>query len=103
MDDTGDLVADIRTYTLIEVCTICGVTSQRLVGLVEFGVVLPDGDGPASWRFSETVVLRAKKALRLHRDLGLEGQGLALTLELLDEIDRLRGLVAHLHHDQTRW
>ena len=92
----GDLVVDAQTYSLVQVCMICGATTEWVIALVSFGIVVPEGDQPALWRFSEREVHRAKKALRLHRDLGLDHQGLAMSLELLDEIDRLRVLVAKL-------
>lgn len=93
---SGDIVVDTQIYSLIQVCTICGVHAERIVELVSFGIVVADGPQPESWTFTESAVHRAKKALRLHRDLGLDHQGLALSLELLDEIDRLRTLVARL-------
>jgi chaperone modulatory protein CbpM len=92
----GAIVVETQTYSLIQVCTICGVHTERVVELVSFGIIEADGAQPESWQFSETAVHRAKKALRLHRDFGLDHQGLALSLELLDEIDRLRMLVARL-------
>ena len=95
----GDLVADTQTYSLVQVCMICGVTTDLVVGLVAFGIVVPAGDRPESWRFSEVAVYRAKKAVRLHLDLGLDQQGLALSLDLLDEIDRLRAQVVSLRRN----
>ncbi len=92
----GEIVAATRTYTLIQVCAICGVQSERLVELVSFGIVAPVGARTEPWSFDETAVHRLKKALRLHRDLGLDQQGLALSLDLLDEIDRLRARLARL-------
>ena len=90
----GDLVDDHQTYSLIQVCMICGVTADLVSGLVAYGILDPTGDRPTAWQFNETALHRTKKALRLHRDLGLEQQGLALSLELLDQIDRLRDQVA---------
>lgn len=94
----GDLVVETETYSLPQVCAICGVHSERLVELVSFGIVAPAGGQPDQWRFNEPAVHRAKKALRLHRDFGLDQQGLGLVLDLLDEVERLRALVARLHH-----
>ena len=92
-----EIVAETQTYTVLEVCVICGVHASRLGELVSFGIVAPTGLTHDSWRFSEIAVQRAKMALRLQRDLGLEAQGLALSLDLLDEIARLRRLIARLH------
>ena len=90
----GEIVIATRTYTVVQVCEICGVQNERLAELVSFGIVAPVGSRPEAWSFDETAVHRIKKALRLRRDLGLDQQGLALSLELLDEIDRLRARLA---------
>ena len=92
----GECVVETQTYTLLQVCLICGVHADRVVELVSFGIVEPDGEQPELWKFSESAIHRAKKAIRLSRDFGLEHQGLALSLELLDEIDRLRQMAARL-------
>lgn len=92
----GEVVAESRTYTLVEVCAICGVHAHRVGDLVSFGIVEPTGPTQDAWQFSESAVHRAKQALRLRRDLGLEAQGLALALDLLDEVKRLRRMVSRL-------
>ena len=92
----GEIVDDTQVHSLLQLCAICGVQAERVQELVSFGILEPAGDQPAVWAFSASAVHRAKKALRLHRDLGVDHQGLALALELLDEIDRLRGVVARL-------
>jgi len=86
----GEVVDESQTYSLVQVCVICGVVTDRIAALVDFGIVVPTGERPEMWRFNEYAIHRAKKALRLRRDLGLNLQGLALSLELLDEIARLR-------------
>jgi chaperone modulatory protein CbpM len=86
----GEIVGPWRTYSLREVCVICGVDDDQVVALVSFGVIEPTAAPPAQWAFSEDALARSKKALRLRRDLGLDLPGLALVLDLLDEIDRLR-------------
>jgi chaperone modulatory protein CbpM len=92
----GEIVSEARTYTLVEVCTICGVHAAGLGELVAFGIVEPTGKTYEMWRFSESAVQRTKRALRLRRDLGLDAQGLALSLDLLDEIERLHRMIARL-------
>lgn len=86
--------------SLSQLCVICGITVDLAGGMVAFGIILPDGETPGSWRFGPPAVLRARKAVRLHHDLGLELQGLALCLELLDEIDRLHARLAARRVDE---
>jgi chaperone modulatory protein CbpM len=85
-----------RIYTLREACDVCGAELALTTELVTFGVVSPSGAGPGEWVFSGLAVLRLQKAVRLHRDLGINPPGLALVLDLLDEVERLRRL-AHPH------
>jgi len=53
-------------------------------------VLEPQGDTPLDWRFSGDAMRRTRLALRLSRDLDINPPGLALVLDLLDEIARLR-------------
>ena len=58
--------------------------------LIEEGVIVPGGDAPEVWRFSALHLRRARVAIRLQRDLGVNLAGAALALQLLDELDTLR-------------
>jgi chaperone modulatory protein CbpM len=57
---------------------------------VSEGVLSPAGGSPQDWRFSGDSLKRAKTAARLMRDLELNSPGVALALDLLDEIHQLR-------------
>jgi chaperone modulatory protein CbpM len=48
----------------------------------------------AQWRFSGSSLRRARLALRLSQDLEVNAPGVALALDLMDEIEELR---ARLH------
>jgi chaperone modulatory protein CbpM len=54
------------------------------------GVLSPTGSSPEDWRFSGDSLQRAKTAAHLTHDLELNTPGVALALDLLDEITRLR-------------
>jgi chaperone modulatory protein CbpM len=45
---------------------------------------------PHCWRFTGTQMRRARMALRLQSDLGINLAGVALALQLLDEIETLQ-------------
>jgi len=76
--------------TLADLCRACAVHAERIIELVDAGVLEPQGREPAHWIFAGASLHRARKALRLQRDLGIDLVGAALALELLDEIDTLR-------------
>jgi chaperone modulatory protein CbpM len=58
--------------------------------LVDIGVLEPQGREPARWQFGGASLQRARRALRLQRDLDIDLAGAALALQLLDEIESLR-------------
>ncbi|MDE2305085.1 MAG: MerR family transcriptional regulator [Gammaproteobacteria bacterium] len=87
---TGAIVECGSPLTLEELCRLCAVDSQRIVALAEEGI-LPGATGPAQhWRFGGAALRRARVALRLQRDLEVNLAGVALVLDLLDEIEELR-------------
>ncbi|ANO52760.1 chaperone modulator CbpM [Woeseia oceani] len=82
--------------TLSDLCRVCTVSSERVVQLVEEGLVEPVGNEPAEWRFSGHSVRRVVVAERLSRDLRLNPAGAALVLDLLDEVQQLRQRLSRL-------
>jgi chaperone modulatory protein CbpM len=76
--------------TLADLCRACAVHDEQIIALVDVGVLEPQGREPARWRFSGANLYRARKALRLQRDLDIDLAGAALALQLLDEIESLR-------------
>jgi len=87
---TGLLLDEIE-LTSIDMSHACSVSVEQIVELVAEGVLEPVGGDPQEWRFRGTSLTRARTAIRLQRDLGVNLAGVALALELLDEIDQLRG------------
>jgi chaperone modulatory protein CbpM len=83
---TGLIVEEVE-LSLDELCGICAVERQRVVELVEEGVI--ETRSVSEWRFGGQAVRRTLTALRLQRDLGLNVAGTALALELMDRIDAL--------------
>lgn len=76
--------------SLDELCRACSAESAQLLALVDEGVLEPAGGAPAVWRFSGLLLRRARVAVRLQRDLGVNTAGAALALQLMDEIEALR-------------
>ena len=80
---------DIR-LTLGELSHCCGVTAERILILVGEGVLSPTGATQPEWRFGAADLARARRALRLERDLGVNVAGAALAIDLMDEMQHLR-------------
>ena len=87
---TGVILEEQVELTLAEISRSCSVHAEYIIELVDEGVLAPVGREPRGWRFSGGQVRRASMALRLQRDLGVNLAGVALALELLDELNAVR-------------
>jgi chaperone modulatory protein CbpM len=92
----GVIVEDNIQFTLIELSRACQTDSAQLVELVEEGALVPLGNDASNWRFDGSALRRACTALRLTRDLHLNAAGVALVLDLLDEVDALSSRLRQL-------
>lgn len=86
---TGTIIEE-DVLTLGELCRACDTHADWIIGLVEESIIEPHGDEIRSWRFSGVSLVRARSALRLERDLGVNLAGIALVLDLREELERLR-------------
>ncbi|EEB82516.1 chaperone modulator CbpM [Roseobacter sp. GAI101] len=86
----------VEALSLQDLCRFCHADETWVVDLVEHGVLEPVGSTSGNWRFVGTNIVRAKKARRLNRDLGINTAGVALVLALLEERDTImRRLAQH--------
>jgi chaperone modulatory protein CbpM len=88
---SGILLDERFRLTLGEVCRIFEVSAEEVIELVNEGVVEVEGEEPSTWSFTASAFERLRIALRLARDLGVNPAGTALVLDLLEELERLRG------------
>lgn len=80
-------------FSAHDVALRCGVDVAFVERLVELGVI---STRPGRERvFSCEVTLRVGKFVRLQRDLGVNAEGAALIVELLDRIDALEHRLRH--------
>lgn len=87
---SGVLLDETVYYSLEEVCRVCDSRAEWIVDLVELDILRPAGTSRSHWRFAGSCLHTAMRAQRLQQDLGLNLPGVALALELLDEIEALR-------------
>ncbi len=88
---TGVVVEGTDSLTLAEFACACGAEATWVLELVAEEVLHPTGGDPEGWRFGGRELTRARRFQRLQRDLGANLDAVAVILELLDEIDRLKG------------
>lgn len=89
----GQIVDEGVEFTLVELSQASGASEDELKLWVSEGLFEPTGTQPQEWRFSGTALRRVRTATRLARDLQINPPGIALALDLLDEIDALRARV----------
>jgi chaperone modulatory protein CbpM len=93
---SGDILDDGIELSVADLCRMFAVEEQHIVELVEEGVLGMRSTvsvieiDKTEWRFHGTERRRARIALRLERDLGINVAGVALVLELLEELEQLR-------------
>ncbi len=91
---TSFVMEDITELTLNDLCRACSAHVDIVIELVSEGVIdsahAEPGQAPEHWRFTGLHLHRAKVALRLHRDLGVNFAGAALALELMEELQVLK-------------
>lgn len=86
----GDLLDDNAELSLNDLCQACAGSTDWVIELVAEGVIEPSGQPPAAWRFSARCLQRAHTAMRLQRDLHINLSGVALAIDLLEEIEALQ-------------
>jgi chaperone modulatory protein CbpM len=96
----GFILEEQTELSLQDLCRACEVQPELIIELVHEGVLAPAGHAgnagdnaqaaPEHWHFSGVHLHRARVALRLQNDLGVNLAGAALALELLDELEQLR-------------
>jgi chaperone modulatory protein CbpM len=91
------VVEEITELTLEDLCRACAAQSDIIIELVTEGVIdnmpMQQDAPPEHWRFTGLHLYRAKVAMRLHRDLGVNFAGAALALQLMDELDALQSKI----------
>jgi chaperone modulatory protein CbpM len=93
---SGILLDEHLELSLNDLCRACSSSTEWVIELVEEGALEPIGQEQSGWRFTGTSLCRAQTAMRLQRDLGINLAGIALALDLLDEIETMRAQLRQL-------
>jgi chaperone modulatory protein CbpM len=87
---TGMVLDEHQILSLYELADISACRVEWITELVEEGIIVPDGNEPSEWVFTGISLIRVRTAIRLQRDLNVNLPGIALAMDLLDEIDKLQ-------------
>jgi chaperone modulatory protein CbpM len=86
---TGTIFDQSAILSIKDLSRMCQVDERHIVEFVEEGV-LNVVEVRSEWHFTGDALRRARLAVRLERDLELNLAGVALALDLLEELQRLR-------------
>ena len=101
---TGILLDEQAELSLTDLCRVCSSSADWIIELVEEGILEPVGYQQTrwqqtQWRFSVESLQRARTAMRLQHDLGINLAGIAVVLDLLEEIDSLQARLSRFESD----
>ncbi|MGB6307774.1 MAG: chaperone modulator CbpM [Steroidobacteraceae bacterium] len=86
----GAIFEESALLTTRDLSRMCAVDERHIVEFVEEGVLEVVERGVAEWHFTGAALRRARLALRLERDFELNLAGVALAVELMEELQALR-------------
>lgn len=92
----GHLVEEEVEFSLAELSGACAVEQRLIVELMDEGVI--EARSRTEVRFGGEALRRARLALRLQRDLGLNVPGTALAIQLLERIEELERRLGSASH-----
>jgi chaperone modulatory protein CbpM len=98
---TGILLDEQAELSLHDLCHACSTSTEWVIELVDEGVLEPIGHEQAHWRFSGLSLLRARAAMRMQRDLQINLAGVALALNLLEEVEVMRERLRRFEADSN--
>ena len=87
---SGAIFEESTLLTVKDLSRMCAVDERHIVEFVEEGVLNVVEINTTEWHFNGAALRRTRLALRLERDLELNLPGVALALELMEELEHLR-------------
>jgi chaperone modulatory protein CbpM len=100
-DDTfsGLLLDEHTQLSLYELSQACDVHAEWIIELVNEGILEPQGMDMRHWQFSGISLRKTQTCIRLKQDLDLNLPGVALAVQLLEEIETLRNRLRAIDPD----
>ena len=86
----GAIFEESAILTIQDLSRICAVDERHIMELVHEGVISVIEIEATEWRFGGAALRRTRLALRLERDLEINLAGVALALDLMEELEHLR-------------
>lgn len=97
--ELDSMILDEETLvSLADLCRSCALPAEQILSMMEYGIIEPHEltSTATRWQFASTSIVRVQTVRRLQNDLGVNLEGAALALDLLDELKTLRQQLAAL-------
>ncbi|CAM4057805.1 chaperone modulator CbpM [Roseateles saccharophilus] len=85
-----EVLDDGVELSLVELCRASRAGEEQVRVWVLEGVLTPRGAAPDQWRFAGAALRRARLACTLMNELEVNTPGIALALDLMDQIEDLK-------------
>ncbi len=85
----GVLIEETTTISFYEVCHKYNISEELLSEMVEQGLFPNQPSDKDRIALDQKALRRLEAAFRLHKDLGINLPGVALALDLLEEIEKM--------------
>ncbi len=92
----GIILEEQNGLSLGELCRLCRVHADYVLDLIDEGILEPRGENVQHYRFTGKCIIRTEKAMRLQRDMGINLAGVAMILDLLDQVEELKRRIREL-------
>ena len=76
---------------------------ELIIEMVDLGIVEPAGTQPHEWQFDIDMLAAARRAWRLHQQLQVDWPGIALAMQLLQQLDELKSENQRLRSQLNRF
>lgn len=83
---TAVVIDETSPLTLEELCQALTAEQEFIILLIEHEIVMPLGEQYDGWRFDSEALRRARLARNFYYDLEVNMSGIALAMDLLDQI-----------------
>jgi chaperone modulatory protein CbpM len=86
----GSVIEEENCLTLVELCAASNASEEHVISWVIEGALEPVGDRPEDWQFPGHALRRTRLAMSFACHLEINPPGVALALDLLDQIAVLK-------------
>ncbi len=95
---TSIVIDENQHLSFHEFCQLTSADESYLIEMINYGVLDPEGETAEDWQFSFLQLRRYQQAEHLQHDLQLNLSGVALSLDLLEQLRTLRERIKKLEH-----